>query len=144
MFAFCTNPNEFSLVIHNDTNSRGTTQWFSFTVLLPQSHNFENIKFNVTNLVINPITQTKTCPSFIKGMAVVYKYQTDSAWRRLPTDSCYYPNDIAREGRKGVNYNSLTFFYSTKLNPEKAGCAVSFAYGYPYDLQDSHIFWSSF
>jgi len=41
-------PEEYHLVLHNDTNSRGYTQWFYFSI---ENHQGSTVKFHIVNLV---------------------------------------------------------------------------------------------
>ena len=55
--AFQKNTNEYDLILHNDTNCKGSTQWFNFSVTFPRftgEHVPSNFtyKFNIVNLVL--------------------------------------------------------------------------------------------
>jgi len=43
-------PHEYHLVLHNDTNTRGYTQWFYFSV---ENHQGATVKFRIVNLVMS-------------------------------------------------------------------------------------------
>jgi len=61
-FIFETGNNEYDLVLQNDINSRGTTQWFNFAVKFTETGIY---KFNIVNL-------TKSHSLFEKGMSIPY------------------------------------------------------------------------
>ena len=54
--------NEYDLILQNDTNSKGNTQWFNFAVEMQEQGTY---KFNIVNLVL-PIRLRPRPPPFTR------------------------------------------------------------------------------
>ena len=52
--------NAYDLILQNDTNTNGCTQWFNFKVTNKQ-HNFV-ARFNIVNLVLIHLSSTSRIP----------------------------------------------------------------------------------
>lgn len=118
-------PTEYDLVLQNDVNTRGNTQWFYFTVSnMPQN---VEITFNIINLM-------KSDSLFNYGMQPVvfsevkYKKNKES-WQRMGKVVGYTKNAVRRE-------NSRRYYYtlSFKLTSKLAGDRLHIAHCYPYTL----------
>ena len=108
---------EYDLIVSNDTNSRGHTQWFYFQVSNTSSN--MTIKFNIINLC-------KAGSLYNSGMKVSYRSACD-IWKRGCSDISYFPNSFKRN-KKGKPYYTITFTHRF----EKSNDVVYFAYSQPY------------
>lgn len=117
--AFKVSEQEYDLVLQNDVNTRGHTQWFYFRVL--NTRKDLNVKFNIINLC-------KSGSLYNSGMKVLIRSEKCGGdWFRGGEDISYYANGIAR-GKKGKTYYTMTFKYNFPHNND----TVFFAYSYPY------------
>lgn len=78
--------NEFDLVMQNDINSRGNTQWFYFKCRLPKG----TFKFNIINY-------TKNDSLFNTGMKVSVLSPHSKGWVRECDSISYQPSSVNRE-----------------------------------------------
>lgn len=118
---------EYNLVLQNDINSKGNTQWFYFQV--KNTTKDLNVKFNIVNF-------TKKDSLYNAGMKVLIfsekeNEKTQLGWFREGTEICYHENNIRRPGSSKCFY-SLTFEYKF----EYTGDTVYFAYCFPYTYSD--------
>ena len=117
-------PKEYNLLLANDTNSRGNTQWFFFRV----TNTFKRsaVRFHLINL-------RKKDSLFNHGMRVlVYSKkhfkETGEGWHRDGSDIAYYANGIPRGNRNNTKYYSLSFTHTFEYSAD----TVYFAYSVPY------------
>ena len=78
--AFQKNTNEYDLILHNDTNCKGSTQWFNFSVTFPRftgEHVPSNFtyKFNIVNLVLWLVYLDKSEFAVYKGHEAIIHLQ---------------------------------------------------------------------
>jgi hypothetical protein len=115
---------EYNLLLQNDVNSQGHTQWFFFKVSNTTKH--LRVKFNIVNLV-------KGASLYNQGMQVaVYSQQaflnSGQGWFRGGEDISYFPNGYRRENVASKSYFTVTFTYEFAAAQD----SVYFAYSVPY------------
>ena len=122
--------NEYNLLLQNDINTNGHTQWFFFKV----SNTFkgQSVKFNILNLC-------KPDSLYNYGMKVLCLSEQKKIidgweWFRDGTDIAYYKNNFRREGKYGLDKNYYTFTFTYKFPYNKD--SVYFAYSLPYTYTD--------
>jgi len=118
---------EYNLLLQNDTNSKGNTQWFYYQV--KNTYSEVDIKFNIMNF-------TKKDSLFNIGMKVLIFSEKENeasqlGWFRGGTDISYYENNIRRPG-SSKHFYSLSFNYKFPCNED----TVYFAYCFPYTYSD--------
>lgn len=121
---------EYDLLMQNDINTKGHTQWFYFQVLNLEKN---SIKFNILNF-------TKKDSLFNYGMKVLIysnkKYKNSNiGWHRDCTDINYFANNIIRTP-KGDSFYTLTFTYDFAYNNDSVFFAYCFPYTYTEMLKD--------
>ena len=124
--------NEYDLILNYDTETKGHTQWYYFSV-----KNYKpghTVKFNITNLMkfeslyndgMKPAVFS-SCKSLVYGLD----------WHRDSTDISYYQNTILRDlvlpCMEGKYFYTLSFTYTFQFALD----TVSFAYCEPYTYTD--------
>jgi hypothetical protein len=128
---------EYDLVMQNDTNSKGNTQWFHFSV--ENTVKGQTVKFNLINfvLVCVAIGQLKNDSLFNYGQQpVCYSMRKATTkgytWQKCGNNLQYYRNKFRKENSTSRTYYSLTFTYKFELG----GDTVYFAQCYPYSYKD--------
>jgi hypothetical protein len=86
-----TAPNHYNIILQNDINSKGTTQWFNFTVTLPQPGTFH---FSIVNL-------SKSTSLFQKGMLIPFfsrqsNLLNNAGWTRGCQNIYYSKSPVTR------------------------------------------------
>ena len=125
--------NEYDLVLQNDINTNGHTQWFFYRVTggMPG----QRVRFNIINLA-------KPDSLYNYGMKILcfsnkQKAETNIGWHRVGDNISYYQNDFKKE--QGNFYNrtffTLTFTHVFKDENDSQFFAHCFPYTYS-DLQD--------
>ena len=120
---------EYMLVMQNDINTSGHTQWFFFRT--QNTKKGMTVKFNIINF-------SKPDSLFNYGMKVtVYsekKAQYEQvSWYKACEDIKYYQNGIRKDPMNANKcYYSLTFTYTFEHDDD----SVFFAYSYPYTYTD--------
>jgi len=114
--------NEFNLFLTPDTNTRGHTQWFYFSVTNKTKR--ATVTFNIMNF-------TKNGSLFNRGMRPVVYSVTQynkhmQAWHRGGFDIRYKKNNLARG--KASHYFTLSYSYTFNYEND----TVYFAYSEPY------------
>ena len=119
-------PFEYDLILQNDMNSKGNTQWFNFLVNFTEEGTY---KFNIMNFVIFLlIMKTKSHSLYEKGMKIAcYSFTKQSyrgnhenqkngaGWFRGGKGIKYYRNGIQRESLgSNESYYTLSFEYTIK------------------------------
>jgi cytosolic carboxypeptidase protein 2/3 len=124
--------NEYSLLLDYDTETKGHTQWYYFSVSNYKKQH--TVMFNIINLM-------KYESLYNQGMKpLVYslqKFQTNNiGWHRDGDRISYYQNSLPRKfflpGCSGEYYYTLTFEYTF----EHINDLVYFAHCYPYTYTD--------
>lgn len=115
---------EYDLLMQNDINTKGHTQWFYFKCAVNSK---KTVKFNLLNF-------TKTDSLYNKGMQIfVYsekkKELEGTEWYHSGREISYVPNNISRNSR---TFYSLIFTFDFPYDAD----IVSFAYCYPYTYKD--------
>jgi cytosolic carboxypeptidase protein 2/3 len=123
---------EYNLLLQNDINTKGYTQWFFFRT----TNTFANtkIKFNIINFL-------KSDSLFNQGMRIlVYSAELNTkegvGWHRDGMDVKYFANGIKRSEASAKSLYTLSFTYEYKFT----GDTVYFAYSFPYTYTDLHEF----
>ena len=128
--------NDYHMLLQNDVNTGGHTQWFFFRV---NNVVMGEVRFNMLNLC-------KPDSLYNEGMKIlVYSERKaahrDVGWHRSGTKISYYCNGIKKESEKKnqggpfKSYYTHTFTYEFEYDDD----TVYFAYCYPYtysNLQD--------
>ena len=121
---------EYDLVLQNDINTNGHTQWFFFRV--SNVHKGMTVKFNILNLA-------KPDSLYNYGMRVLSysvcrrQEEGDLAWHRVGHDIDYYQNTLKRENtRFNRFYYTLTFTHTFEHDNDQ----VYFAHCFPFTYSD--------
>lgn len=127
------NENTYTLLLNYDTETKGHTQWYYFSV--KNYKNDHTVQFNITNLMKNKSL-------YNNGMKpLVYSVQKAESqgiqWHRDCTEIKYYQNDIPRKIVLPSMEDSK-FFYTLSFSYtfDQAYDTVFFAYCYPYTYTD--------
>ena len=91
-------PNEYDLILQNDTNTNGYTQWFFFKVKSNLSGAF---RFNLLNF-------TKSSSMFNYGMRVLASVEQEDgqfAWVRCGSHIEYFQNNFKRDSTGASLYH---------------------------------------
>jgi Zinc carboxypeptidase. len=113
--------NEYNLILQNDINTKGNTQWFYFRV--SNTTKDLKVKFNIINF-------SKPGSLYNSGMKVMIN-SNNSNWFRGGEDILYFPNGV-KKNKKGKSYYTMSFAYSF-INDNDT---VYFAYSCPYTFTD--------
>ena len=122
--------NEYDLVLQNDINTNGHTQWFFFRV--GNTRAGLSVKFNILNLA-------KPDSLYNEGMRMLSFSQLSRdgpnqlSWHRVGKDIAYHQNSFKREGNRFNRcYYTLTFTHTFTQNNDM----VYFAHCFPYTYSD--------
>lgn len=128
---------EYDLVLQNDINSKGHTQWFYFRVANVKKG--QKVKFNMLNMI-------KSKSLYNDGMKVLFystkrqenpkKTEEEKGWCRGGEDFSYFQNNYRKEGQEKTTnpfaqqrcFYTFTFSYTFEHDDD----AVYFAYSQPY------------
>lgn len=115
---------EYNLLLQNDVNSKGHTQWFFFKVT--NTTKDLRVKFNILNLV-------KGASLYNQGMQIAIHSQAGllsegQGWFRGGDEISYFPNNYRRENVFSKTYFTMTFSYTFLESHD----TVYFAYSVPY------------
>ena len=120
---------EYNLLMSNDVNTSGHTQWFFFQVRNARAK--QKVRFNILNY-------SKPDSLFNYGMKVsVYSEKKNDkknmGWHKAGDDIRYFQNGI----KKDVTYYSKSYYTLTfQYNFEYDADTVYFAYSVPYTYSD--------
>lgn len=120
---------EYNLLMQNDINTTGHTQWFFFRVT--NTTKDSKVKFNILNF-------SKPDSLFNLGMKVsIYSEKTykdkETGWFKGATDISYYANGIKKDSMyTSKPYYSLSFTHEFEHSDD----TVFFAYSLPYSYSD--------
>lgn len=122
---FRMNQHEYDLVLQNDINTKGNTQWFYFRISNPPKN---------TPIKINIVNMRKTDSLFNYGMMpCLYSLQEErrskKGWLREGRNIKYYKNDHKIENSRRYYY-TLTFTVSTPYENDVLRIAQSYPYTY--------------
>lgn len=121
------NENEYRLLLEYDTETKGYTQWYYFSVK-PYKPNHK-VRFNITNLIkfeslyndgMKPLTFS--LKNTINGNKI---------WERKCTEVSYYKNSYIR-ANENKSFYTLAFSYTF----DDPNDTIFFAYSYPYTYTD--------
>lgn len=121
--------NEYDLVLQNDVNTNGHTQWYFFRV--SNTKKDQKVRFNIINLA-------KPDSLYNQGMRVLAFSQNSSksddlGWYRTGTDIRYFQNQIKNNGRfPNKKYYTLTFTHQFDSDND----TVYFTHCFPYTYSD--------
>lgn len=127
-------PNEYDLILRNDSHSTTGGQWFCFDVTLPRTSAAPpyRYKFNIINC-------QKPSSLFTKGMKpLIYCFHCadlgNHMWQRNGTNFNYFRNNFIKpcRGAPSDYYYTLSFILEF---PHK-NCKYRVAYSYPYTYSD--------
>ena len=121
---------EYNLILQNDINSKGHTQWFYFQV--QNTRRGMRVKFNLLNFI-------KPRSLYNEGMKVLIHSQKNfeskgQGWYRGGEDISYYQNHYRREHMTNYQRCYYTFTYSHRFDYDND--TVLFAYSMPYTYSD--------
>ena len=120
---------EYDLVLQNDINTNGHTQWYFFRT--SNTRKGVKVKFNMVNL-------SKNDSLYNEGMKILCfstnsKRDSGLGWHRTGTDISYYPNTFKKENvRMPRFYSTFTFTYEYTSSND----TVYFAHCFPYTYSD--------
>lgn len=113
--------NEYDLILQNDINTKGHTQWYYFKV--SNTRKDLKVKFNIINL-------RKLGSLYNSGMKIAVRSDLGkTGWGRAGEEISYFCNGI-RRNRAGKSFYTLTFSYIFEKNAD----VVHFAYSVPYSF----------
>lgn len=126
---------QYNLLLQNDINTTGYTQWFFFRV--NNTFKGEKVKFNILNLY-------KSSSLFKSGMRVlVYSIaeaqKSNMGWQRDGTDFSYTENQYSKNPQSGKKCYTFSWTYTFNHTDDE----VYFSYGYPYTYSDLDRFLES-
>lgn len=134
---------EYNLMMQNDINTQGHTQWFYFRV--QNTKKGSSVKFNIINYVRNCFftiiaskLQSKPDSLFNYGMKLAIYSEKKAedqqiSWHRGCTNITYFANNIRKEPLYlNRTYYTLTFTYDFDYSDD----TVYFAYSIPYTYSD--------
>jgi len=124
---------EYDLVLQNDINSKGHTQWFYFRVTNVKKG--MKVKFNMLNMI-------KPKSLYNEGMKVLSyserRQETAPAeergWTRGGEDMSYYQNNYKREHQTNFQRCYYTFTFTHTFDQDDD--TVYFSYSQPYTYSD--------
>ncbi|KAL4432647.1 hypothetical protein ABPG74_004940 [Tetrahymena malaccensis] len=118
---------EYDLLLQNDINTKGYTQWFFFKV---QNYKFKGltVKFNIVNIA-------KPSLPFKQGMKIsVFSLKENklknNGWMRKGKDVQYFKNKIIKEQDPNQYYYTLSFTYRFKHEDDDIYFAMNPPYSY--------------
>ncbi|CAD8208043.1 unnamed protein product [Paramecium pentaurelia] len=124
--AFKKAENVYDLILQNDINTRGNTQWFFFSVTGAKAG--QTVQFNLLN-------QLKSNSLFNEGLQpAIYSIKENEInkkeWSRGGFNISYFKSSFIKEYPQTMRakYYQLRFSYTFKYNNDK----VYFAHSYPY------------
>lgn len=122
---------DYHLLLQNDVNTGGHTQWYFFRA---QNSQIGEVRFNMLNLC-------KPDSLYNEGMKIlVYSEKMaqmrDIGWYRAGTKISYYNNGIRKDDKKGGGASRCYYTHTFTYNFEYANDTVYFAYCYPYTYTD--------
>jgi cytosolic carboxypeptidase protein 2/3 len=120
--AMKTSENEYDLILQNDINTKGHTQWFYFQVSNTTAN--LSVTFNILNF-------SKSGSLYNSGMKVMVYSSMSQSWSRGGTNISYFPNGI-KKNKKNKTYYTMSFTYKF-IN---ANDVIYFAYSSPYTFTD--------
>ena len=117
--------NEFDLILQNDMNTKGNTQWFYFRISRPPKN---------TSIRLNIVNMRKPDSLFNYGMlpclhSLQEERRNKKGWFRAGKDVRYFRNQHQIENSKRYYY-TLTFTVSTAHEDDVIRIAQSFPYTY--------------
>jgi hypothetical protein len=124
--------NEYDLVLQNDINTNGHTQWYFFRV--SNTTKGHKVRFNIVNL-------SKPDSLYNQGMRVLcysqqLAKQNDTGWHRVGSDIRYYQNNIRNQAAgnrfPSKRYYTLTFTHTFEADNDQ----VYFSHCFPYTYSD--------
>ena len=123
---FKLSPTEYNLVLQNDINTKGNTQWFFFNV--KNTTKSLKVKFNIINLC-------KSDSLYNQGMQVLVYSESAEAneqkgWFRNPEPVAYTKNNLKKPN--GKPYYCISYSYTFNYSQD----SVYFAYSHPYTYTD--------
>ena len=123
--------NEYDLILQNDINTKGNTQWFYFKVVNPPVR---------TALKINIVNFRKSDSLFNYGMmpcihSLQEERRNSKGWFRGGSNIKYYKNEHMIENSRRYYY-TLTF----TLNCHYDNDVVRVAMSYPYTFTDLNTY----
>lgn len=118
---------EYNLVLQNDINSKGNTQWFYFQI--KNTTKDLDVRYNIVNF-------TKKDSLYNFGMKILIFSEKENeksqlGWFRGGTGISYYENNIRRPSSSKC-FCSLSFNYNFDYDDD----IVYFAYCFPYTYSD--------
>ena len=122
---------EYDLILQNDINTKGNTQWFYFRLTNPPKK--QNIKINIVNL-------RKSDSLFNYGMMpCIFSNEANKksniGWIRKATNIKYFKNDHQIENSRRYYY-TLSFTISTPYEND----VIRIAQCYPYTFSDLNLY----
>ena len=116
--------NEYNLLLQNDINTNGYSQWFFFKV--SNTSRGQTVKFNILN-------QYKLNNLYRMGMKVILYSKRESeeknlSWHRGGDNIQYYENGYSKSSTDYKPYFTLSWEHTFLYDDDD----VYFAYSYPY------------
>ena len=127
------NDNEYDLILQNDINTNGHTQWFFFRV--GNTRKGEKVRFNIINLA-------KPDSLYNYGMKIlcfsnVLKQTNGTGWHRIGESIVYYQNEFKKEGTSRYSKTFYTLTFTIEFTHDNDQQFFSHCFPYTYsDLQD--------
>jgi hypothetical protein len=124
--------NEYDLVLQNDINTNGHTQWYFFRV--GNTRKGESVKFNILNLA-------KPDSLYNYGMKILCfsskaKQLEGIGWHRVGSSINYYGNQYKRDSTGLVKYARNFFTLTFTIDFEYDDDQTFFSHCFPYTYSD--------
>lgn len=129
--------NEYSLVVQNDTNTTGYSQWFFFKV--------SNTRANMT-YHFNIINLQKSTSLYNQGMKLLvyseaHEEKTKIGWYRTCKNIQYYRNGIYKiYNERKRSFSSLLFSYDSKYDNDNVFFSNLIPYTYTELMKELNVF----
>ena len=121
---FKTKNNQYDLILQNDINSKGNTQWFFFEIAnIPAQ---TKIKFNIVNMLKNDSLFNYGMQPCVFSDEAFKK--SGQGWHRSGTGIKYYKNQNKVDGSNRFYY-TLSFTLITPYDNDTLRVAQAFPYG---------------
>jgi hypothetical protein len=116
---------EYDLELSADTNTRGHTQWFYFSV--GNTRAGQTYRFNIVNLYKSESLSNSGLRPLLYSLAAAHRLEEPVGWRRAGNDISYYLNRVA-SSKRGVQHATLTFAVEMEFSHD----TVYLAHCYPF------------
>ena len=124
--------NEYDLILQNDINTNGNTQWYFFRV--SNTTPGLKVKFNMINMA-------KPDSLYNYGMKIlsfsrIEKDKEDLGWHRVGENINYYGNNFKRDASGLVRYSRNFYTFTFTQTYKHKDDSVFYSHCFPYTYSD--------